>query len=164
MAFRFFSIPIQGCPNTERDLNAFLRSHSVVSIERRFVDQGAASVWSLCIDYLESATAQSGGINRGGAQRGRIDYREILTPQQFAIFSRLREARKQIAQAEGTPVYTVFTNEHLAQMVQQNAQTKADLQKIVGVGDSRVEKYGERVVLALNEERGVANEAPGKPR
>jgi superfamily II DNA helicase RecQ len=164
MAFRFFSIPMQGCPNTERELNAFLRSHSILSIERRFVDQGAASVWSLCIDYAESAAAPSGFAHRGGAQRTRIDYRETLSAEQFTIFSQLREVRKQIAQADGTPVYTVFTNEHLAQMVQQQVATKADLEKIVGVGDSRVEKYGPRILQALGGGREVENEAPGKPR
>jgi hypothetical protein len=39
------------------------------------------------------------------------------------------------------PVYTIFTNEQLAQMVQSRATTKAALEKIAGVGDARIEKY-----------------------
>ena len=58
------------------------------------------------------------------------------------MFARLREIRKEIAQADAVPVYTVFTNEQLAQMVQARATTKAALEKIAGVGDARIEKYG----------------------
>jgi superfamily II DNA helicase RecQ len=81
--------------------------------------------------------------------RSRVDYREVLSAEQFAAFCKLRDARKKISQSEGTPVYTVFTNEQLAQMVQQQVGSKADLERIVGVGDSRVEKYGERILQAL---------------
>ena len=67
MTFRFFTVPIRGCAATERELNAFLRSHQVLSIDRRFVDQGTGSFWSLCIDYLECdaaspSTARPAGI------------------------------------------------------------------------------------------------------
>jgi superfamily II DNA helicase RecQ len=149
MAFRFFSIPIQGCRQTERELNSFLRSHSIVSVDRRFVDQGIASVWSLCVDYAEPGGGEVANANRGALPRSRVDYREVLSAEQFAAFSKLRDARKKISQSEGTPVYTVFTNEQLAQMVQQQVGSKADLERIVGVGDSRVEKYGERILQAL---------------
>lgn len=39
-------------------------------------------------------------------------------------------------------VYTIFTNEQLAAMVQAKAVDRAALEKIAGVGDSRIEKYG----------------------
>ena len=47
----------------------------------------------------------------------RIDYRDVLSEADFAVFKRLREWRKQVAAAEGVPVYTVFTNEQLATIV-----------------------------------------------
>ena len=46
-----------------------------------------------------------------------MDYKEILKSEDFAVFARLRDLRKEIAQAEAVPVYTVFTNEQLAQLV-----------------------------------------------
>ena len=162
MAFRFFSIPIQGCRQTERDLNSFLRAHSIVSVDRRFVDQGIASVWSLCVDYVEAGGGDVANANRAGVSRSRVDYRELLSAEQFAAFSKLRDARKKISQSDGTPVYTVFTNEQLAQMVQQQAASKADLERIVGVGDSRVEKYGERILQALGSLPAIENETSRK--
>ena len=37
---------------------------------------------------------------RDGARRGKIDDREVLAPDDFAVFVRLRQLRKEIAQSE----------------------------------------------------------------
>jgi superfamily II DNA helicase RecQ len=71
--------------------------------------------------------------------------------------------RKDIAQAEGMPVYTIFTNEQLAQMVQTRTTTKAALEKIAGVGDARIEKYGGRVLELLGLAWKDSHETDGKP-
>jgi superfamily II DNA helicase RecQ len=49
-------------------------------------------------------------------------------------------------------MYVVCTNEHLAAMVQNKCQTKADLQKINGLDEAKIEKYGQAFlnVLAAN--------------
>ena len=54
------------------------------------------------------------------------------------------------------PVYGVFMNEQLAEMVRQRTGTKAALKGIEGVGEARVEKYGAAVL-----ERMVFNPLPG---
>jgi superfamily II DNA helicase RecQ len=148
MAFRFFVVPIRSVEAAQAELNAFLRGHRVLSIERRWVDQGENSCWSFCVDYLESA-GSSGVPGKDGSSRVRIDYREQLSPEDFAVFARLRDLRKEIAQAESVPIYMVFTNQQLAQMVQARATTKAALEKIAGVGDARIDKYGHKVLEFL---------------
>ena len=40
MAFRFFTVPIQSASAVESELNAFLRRHKVLSVDRRFVEDG----------------------------------------------------------------------------------------------------------------------------
>jgi superfamily II DNA helicase RecQ len=96
--------------------------------------------------------------------RGRgKDYKEILSPDDFAVFAKLRELRKEMAQAEAVPVYTIFTNEQLAQMVQDRCGSKADLEKVAGVGDARIEKYGPRFLGLLQDQWKDSNEAGGKP-
>ena len=57
-----------------------------------------------------------------------------------------------------TPVYTVFTNEQLAQMAETNVRTQADLEKIAGVGDARIEKYGPRFLELLQQHGTVPDE------
>jgi hypothetical protein len=46
MAFHIFTVPIQDDGRALEQLNAFLRSHKILSVDRRWVEQGAASFWS----------------------------------------------------------------------------------------------------------------------
>jgi superfamily II DNA helicase RecQ len=73
----------------------------------------------------------------------------MLSAADFGIFSALRELRKSLAEAEGVPVYAVFTNEQLAKFAQNRPATKVALEKVEGVGVAKVEKYGERVLAAI---------------
>jgi len=161
MAFKVFTIPIQNSEAAEVELNTFLRSHTVLSVEQRWVDQGATSFWSFCIDYLDPAVTGGKGFRRTD-RRSKVDYREVLNTEDFAVFVKLRDLRKEIAQAEGVPVYAVFNNEQLAKMVQKKARIKADLEAIAGVGDARIEKYGPRVLDFLSQQWTATNEADGE--
>ncbi len=149
MAYRFFTVPVHAPDEAQGELNRFLSSHRVLAVDRRWVDQGENSFWALCVDYLVSS-AGPGPTGKDGSSRNRVDYREKLDRDSFAVFAKLRELRKHIAQEEAVPIYMVFTNEQLAQMVQGRATTRSDLEKIDGVGDARVEKYGPRFLELLN--------------
>jgi hypothetical protein len=46
-----------------------------------------------------------------------VDYKEVMNEADFAVFSRLRDLRKVIAEKEAVPAYAIFTNEQLAAMV-----------------------------------------------
>jgi superfamily II DNA helicase RecQ len=139
MSLKFFAIPVRDSSSGETEWNAFLSSQRVLAVDRHFVEQGENSFWAICVDYL---SPPSGGPGPGGNRKGRIDYREVLPPQEFAVFARLRELRKQLAQAEAVSVYTIFTNDQLAEMVRRRVNRKADLEAITGVGDARVSTYG----------------------
>lgn len=143
MALKFFHVPCRGGGSEEADLNRFLRSHRVLAVERELVVDGAASYWALCVDFLDS------GAEAAAPGGSKIDYKEILPPEQFTVFARLRLVRKELAEKEGVPVFAVFTNEQLAEMVKQPCKTAADLRKIDGIGEARVEKYGAAMLAAL---------------
>jgi superfamily II DNA helicase RecQ len=148
MAFRFFRIPVAAAEEWEEELNGFLRSHRVLQVDRRFVDDGRDSYWSICIDYLPAGAGKPG--QRPGIQKERTDYREILSEEAFARFVRLRQLRKQIANEESIPVYVVFTNAQLAEIAKSNSVTRATLEQVEGVGGARAEKYGDRVLQLLH--------------
>lgn len=103
MAYRFFLIPARDAVEAASELNAFLGNHRVLAVARRWVDQGADSYWAFCVDYYDSSAGMS-EKPRGARTRGK-DYREILSPDDFARFAQLRDRRKEVAQAEGVPVY-----------------------------------------------------------
>jgi superfamily II DNA helicase RecQ len=158
--YRFFVIPVRNHGVAEEELNRFLRSHRVLSVDRRWVDQGSESFWSFCADYLE--TGQDGSaLLRGSGERGKVDYREVLKPEEFALFVKLRTLRQEIAKDEAVPVYMIFTNEQLAQMVRLRARTKTDLDNIAGVGEARIQKYGERFLACAKQHRDGTHETRG---
>ena len=130
-------------------MNVFLRSHRVLAVKKEFVPEGENSFWTFCVEYMETTT----GLPTGGASSGKlpkVDYKEVLKPEEFEVFGRLREWRKAVAEKEAVPVYAVLTNEQLAQAVQRKVTSKAGLKEIEGVGDARVEKYGEGVLRVIN--------------
>ncbi len=114
MAYYFAIVPARSPELAQAELNAFLRGHRVLTVDRRWVELGENSYWAICVDYLESAGSSAQNQQGKNGSRNKIDYRERLSAEDFAIFARLRQLRKEISQAEAVPVYMVFTNEQLA--------------------------------------------------
>jgi superfamily II DNA helicase RecQ len=73
---------------------------------------------------------------------GVADYREVLNAAEYALFDKLRNLRKELAEKSGIPVYAVFTNDQLAAMVKKPPKTAKDLLAIAGIGETRVKQYG----------------------
>jgi superfamily II DNA helicase RecQ len=162
LKYRFFSIPAMMPDDVQEDMNRFCAAHRVISIEKQFVQDGERSYWALCVGYVEK---QAGPLS---PRKGHVDYREVLGAADFALFAKLRELRKTLAEQEGVPAYALFTNEQLAQMVQQRVTTKAELAALDGVGPARIEKYAEAFLNllrsadshALGVRKNGANESP----
>ncbi len=148
--FKFFHIPITQFEESERELNGFLRSVRALTIHKEFINQGASSMWCLAVEYLPYSGDKE---YKKGENRSKVDYREILSPEDFALFVRLREWRKQAAGREAVPVYTIFTNEQLAAVAQKRTATLSGLKEIEGVGDSRISKYGEEIIKLIGMEK-----------
>ena len=147
MALRFFLIPVSQSSLFEQELNDFISSHKVVSIDRQLIDQGINSFWAICVDYFNLATSTTG--NNPNLSRNRVDYKTILAPEEFSVFSRLRELRKEMALTEAVPVYALFTNEQLAQMVLRRCRSRSDLTEIEGVSDTKLDKYAAQILPVL---------------
>lgn len=145
MQLRFFTIPVHDTEDPAAELNRFLAAHRVLAIDRQLVPDGASSVWAICVAFDE------GGARPAAARRGKTDFKEVLSEPEFAVFARLRALRKEMAEREGVPAYALFTNDQLAEMVQKRALSAAALGEIPGVGEARVEKYGEAFLAVLRQ-------------
>jgi len=137
-----FIVPVKNITAAEAEMNAFLRSQRVLAVRKEFVPDGENSFWTFCVEYLDGSV----GVGVLAGRGPKVDYREVLKPEEFEVFSRLRQWRKGVAEKEGVPVYAVLTNEQLAQIVQKKITSKAGLKEIEGVGDARVDKYGDAVL------------------
>jgi superfamily II DNA helicase RecQ len=113
MKFEFFSIPACSPEQGQEELNSFCSSHRIASIEKQFVANGEQSYWAICVSYLDGQKK----ITPPG--KIKVDYREILEEREFAVFAKLRSLRKTMAEKEGVPAYALFTNEQLADTMQQ---------------------------------------------
>lgn len=54
MPYQFFLIPVRQADEAAAAMNQFLSTRRVLSVDRRWVDQGADSFWSFCVDYLDA--------------------------------------------------------------------------------------------------------------
>ena len=62
--------------------------------------------------------------------------------QEYSLFLKLAELRKELATADGVPPYLVFHNKTLQEMAKKMPQDLQTLSKISGVGQAKLEKYG----------------------
>lgn len=155
MRVDFFMIPVQAGAEATEDLNRLLSSARILTVDRQFVADGAGSFWSVCV------VSQTGPLRTGKAQTGKkgaVDYRDVLSAGDFAVYAKLRDLRKQLAEREAVPPYAVFTNEQLAAIVQGRVDSLTALKKIDGIGDSRAEKYGKSVLTLLSGLSGASQE------
>jgi superfamily II DNA helicase RecQ len=136
----FFASPF-GEKSVTDELNAFLRSHRIINVEKRLIDGERGTGWVFLVEY-----GGDGSKNSSNAQSQRIDYREVLNPVEYALYDKLRNLRKEIADKSGIPVYAVFTNDQLASMVKKPPKTPKDLLSISGIGEARVKQYGETFI------------------
>ena len=139
MQFNTFYIPLDDEGRAQDDLNVFLRAKRVLAVEKVFTGNG----WSFCVEWLE-------GGKSGLRGKPRVDYREVLSPEEFALFSRLRDKRKELAQRDGVQVYTIMTNEQLAEMVRRQVDDVVGLNEIKGMGVARIEKYGSDLLSVVS--------------
>jgi superfamily II DNA helicase RecQ len=147
MKHKFFQVPVCDSLAAENELNAFVAQHRIIHVDKHFVADAGNSFWSVCVTWLDSEGALTDSM---GKRKQKIDYKEVLNETDFLIYARLRDLRKVIAEREGTPVYNIFTNEQLAAMVQQQILTKSALLAVEGIGQTRVEKYGNDFLDCIN--------------
>jgi ATP-dependent DNA helicase RecQ len=68
-----------------------------------------------------------------------------------SLFESLRQLRKLLAERDRVPPYVVFADSTLKEMCQYCPQTEAELRKIKGVGDMKLERYGKEFIAAIRQ-------------
>jgi ATP-dependent DNA helicase RecQ len=69
-----------------------------------------------------------------------------------ALFEALRKLRKRLADEAGMPPYIVFNDASLREMSERRPRTLDEFSTIVGVGQSKLARYGEQFVEAIREQ------------
>lgn len=149
MPFKVISIPISGDAAANEELNEFLRSHKILYVERQLVQTAGGAAWAFCIEYLEDLSPQNKG-------KEKVDYRQILDQESFKRYLTLRDWRREVAEKENVPAFAIFTNDELAELAKFKNLTPADMKSVKGIGEKKVEKYGQQIleVLKKHHEKG----------
>lgn len=147
MQIKIFTIPVVGGEMLEKELNVFLRSRKILSVEQKNCQDGQTACWSFCVKYLDDRAF----VER---EQQKTDYRDLLDEDTFARFANLREVRKNLAQAAQKPAYVFFTDAELAKLAELDPLTLEGMQGIKGIGERKIEKYGAYFINATKGEKG----------
>jgi ATP-dependent DNA helicase RecQ len=74
------------------------------------------------------------------------------------LFERLRNVRKKMAEGQQVPPYIIFSDRTLHEMCRRFPSTLSDMRKISGVGDAKLERYGEDFIREI---KRYLDENPG---
>lgn len=140
MQFQFFKIQVDNPQEQTNEMNAFLRGHKIVSVEKNFVSNNIEAYWGFCIKYINPTRVL---IPR---RVEKVDYREVLDEKTFKVFSELRKIRKKISENDAVPAYAVFTDKELSEIAKLQEISLESIKKIKGIGDKKIEKYGKLIV------------------
>jgi len=65
------------------------------------------------------------------------------------VFQRLRTLRKRLADADDVPAYVIFSDRTLWDMVDRHPRSMIEMLDVHGVGETKLERYGEQFLAAL---------------
>ena len=124
MRITTFFLPFDD-PSAVVPLNQLLASSRVLHLERHFVDRGHACGWSIVVTHEapRGAVVASAPVPHAPAAAGRseVDYRQVLPPEQFAMFSTRRQLLMDISHRDNLPPYALFNHEQRAARVTSGA-------------------------------------------
>src|SRR4249919_2007608 len=90
--------------------------------------------------------AKRGGRKSAGAAKGPGAGAAQLSVADSAAFEALRELRAQLAREQNLPAYVIFHDASLRAMASERPRDLDALARVNGVGASKLERYGERVL------------------
>ena len=111
------------------------------------------------VERRHGNAAGQGGVPRrgggvygvGGTAAAAAQDAAEFTEGDEALFARLRALRRDIAQEIGKPPYIVFSDKTLHDMCAKRPRTPVEFLEVHGVGESKLEQYGERFLAAIAE-------------
>jgi superfamily II DNA helicase RecQ len=160
--FRIFPIPIHHPYETEKQLNQFLSNHKIISVNKEFLNDKGNAYICFAVEYVNDKSTSKESTSSASSKKDQIDYKDILSSEEFSLYLQLKEWRKSINEATKIPLYAIFKNDQLAKICQEKPQTKASLKKIEGVGDGKIEKYGDAVLKMVYEYSSTPAETTNK--
>ncbi len=102
-------------------------------------------------DEITLAKPLGTGTMRSERRKRRASDAELkpLSADERAMFEKLRELRRSIAEENGHPPYLVFTDTTLREMIRIRPATRSEMLHVKGVGQAKLDAFGEQFLEAL---------------
>lgn len=144
MQIKIFTISVFDNDEMLREMNNFLATHKVVEVTQAFSEN---AYWTFCVRYTLGAADNNGSLTKGNvSSQKKIDYKSVLSDEEFVRFSAMRSIRKKLADDDGIPAFAVFTDAELAGFSKLEELSVSSLTNISGVSKQRAQNYGEKLI------------------
>lgn len=104
--------------------------------------------------YPVLRVSQAGaGVLRGNEQVFRkVAIKAVKTlPENDELFEALRALRRELAENAGVPPFVIFSDKTLHEMCSQLPSSLSELLNVKGIGESKLDKYGEQFLAVIND-------------
>lgn len=143
MQYKKFILSLTDDGLQEAELNRFLRGHRAIKVEQHFMPDEA--LWAFLVCYMDGEQKETApGAHRSNSER--FDPSKELTPEQLARYKHYAYIRLQLARRDNVKAFVVFTNRELAAIAKVEELSVDVLKGIDGIGEARIEQYGEDFV------------------
>jgi len=134
MPFRIITIPFDSSSQVfmEEGLNNFCVNKKLASYKAEFFTSNGSSYWTVFIEY-DPLLEPAGEVS---------DLKEA----DMVLYNKLRQWRREQAEAQGVPVFIISTNGILKQVAIRKPETVEELKNIRGIGKAKLEKYGQELI------------------
>lgn len=78
-----------------------------------------------------------------------------MDPEDRSLWERLRALRTELAREQGVPPYVIFSDATLLEMVASAPRTPEEMAGITGVGQHKLERYGDAFIRAIEGHFGL---------
>lgn len=154
-AFKFFEMSSSvTLDEMERELNTFLAKNRIIDVVKAAPGPGNEGRWSFAVEYLPLSgqeQARTQDVRASARKEKQVDYREVLSVEDFSLYVKLRSYRKEQSEKDGVASYMICTNAELAAIAQRHPRTKRELLEIHGIGEGKWEKYGKALISVVDD-------------
>ncbi len=122
-------------------LTEYAGQHDLLSCHERLFFVEAQPYLVCVLTSRSAAVSPTNTKTRAAPARSRApspEVEEVHRP----LFEELRQWRKERAQTDGVPPYTILTNQSLLCIVRQRPSTKTQLLEIPGLGEQKLARFG----------------------
>ncbi|RVU84753.1 DNA helicase RecQ [Leucothrix sargassi] len=85
--------------------------------------------------------------SKSGKSRERVN----LSAEEDVLLTTLKALRSELAKEQGVPPYVIFHDKTLEEMAQRQPQSSTEFRYLAGVGESKLDRYGDDFMAAISE-------------